>query len=164
MSSTSTSTSAAATCTGNSWEIPTQDIACGLSTITGNYTSVMDTCCGDARVEKYNDGCGIYCLAQGQDGQSLLDCIQDNGVGNHDVFCGGNLTQTATAALPSKTADNDDDDDSDDASSTGDASDADTTDNAAVSFRGQDGFVSKGGLGVLAVMACSVVFGAGMVL
>ncbi|KAL4942089.1 hypothetical protein BDV06DRAFT_193097 [Aspergillus oleicola] len=155
MSSTSTSTAAASTCTGNSWVLPVQDVACALNRVSDNYTSIMDECCKDADVEQYNDGCGLYCLAQGQTGQELLDCIADNGATNGEFFCGGNLTQTASAPAPTSTSD-DDDEDSDDASSTDSADSPDTTDNAAVHL-GQP--VNKAGLGVLAMLVVSAVMG-----
>ncbi|KAF7174576.1 hypothetical protein CNMCM6106_009204 [Aspergillus hiratsukae] len=84
--STSTGASAAATCTGNRWILPVQDIACALPA-SGNYTSIMDQCCPPAAVTTYNDGCDLYCLAQGHSMGELLDCIKANG-GTRDVFCG----------------------------------------------------------------------------
>ncbi|RHZ44080.1 uncharacterized protein CDV56_100559 [Aspergillus thermomutatus] len=99
MPSTTTSTAASATCTGNRWVLPVQDVACALPA-TGNYTSVMDKCCSPAAVTKYNAGCDLYCLAQGQSMGDLLGCIKENG-GNEDVFCGGLVNATATASLSS---------------------------------------------------------------
>ncbi|KAL4787616.1 hypothetical protein BJX76DRAFT_301923 [Aspergillus varians] len=154
MSATNTSSAPAATCTGNSWVLPVQDVACGLIKSTNNYSEIMKDCCGDAEVKSYNDDCGLYCLAQGQDGQSLLDCIQDKGATNGDFFCGGNLTHSATAAAPTKTGSNDDDD-SNSASATNDADGAANTDNAAV----RAPVVNKAGLGVLAMLFCSAVVG-----
>lgn len=164
MSSTTSSTSAAASCTGNAWVLPVQDVACAVKTDTGNYSSIMEKCCGVAEVQSYNDDCGLFCLAQGQDGNALLDCIGSNGAEDGDYFCGGNLTQTATAPVPSPTGDdsdndndNDNDNDASDATSTGDASEPTNTDNAGV--RLQDKVVSTSGLGVLAMVFCSAVFG-----
>ncbi|GFF89020.1 hypothetical protein IFM47457_08009 [Aspergillus lentulus] len=97
--STTTGTAAASTCTGNRWVLPVQDVACALPA-TGNYSSIMDKCCTPAAVTKYNDGCDMYCLAQGHSMGKLLDCIKENG-GNKDVFCGGQLNATATASLSS---------------------------------------------------------------
>ncbi|RDW67237.1 uncharacterized protein DSM5745_09103 [Aspergillus mulundensis] len=152
--STTTSTSAAATCTGNAWVLPVQDIACAVRSTSGNYSSIMDKCCGVADVESYNDDCGLYCLAQEQSGDDLLKCIQDNGAGDSDVFCGGgNLTQTATAAVPSSTGGSDDGN----ATSTGDAAEPSDTGNAAPALVAAP--VSKAGLGVLGMLFASVVLG-----
>ncbi|KAL4965295.1 uncharacterized protein BDV14DRAFT_199992 [Aspergillus stella-maris] len=153
MSSTSTSTAAAATCTGNAWVLPVQDVACAVTSVSDNYTTIMNECCKDATVENYNDDCGLYCLAQGQTGQELLDCISDQGATDGDFFCGGRLNETSSEPTPTS---DDDDEDSDDASSTHDADAADTTDNAAVHL-GQP--VNKAGLGVLAMLVVSAVMG-----
>ncbi|KAL4735436.1 hypothetical protein BDV11DRAFT_208505 [Aspergillus similis] len=152
--STSTSTAATATCTGNAWVLPVQDVACAVRSTSGNYSSIMDKCCGVAEVKDYNDDCGLYCLAQEQSGQDLLDCIQSNGASDSDVFCGGNLTQTATAAVPSSTSGSDDDD-SGNATSTGDAAEPTNSDNVAPAQQ----VVSKAGLGILGMLFCSALLG-----
>ncbi|KAL4747798.1 hypothetical protein BDW72DRAFT_181804 [Aspergillus terricola var. indicus] len=154
-SSTSTSTAATPTCTGNAWILPVQDIACAVRSTSGNYSSIMDKCCGVAEVENYNDDCGLYCLAQEQSGQDLLDCIQSNGASYNDVFCGGNLTQTATAAVPSSTSGSDDDDNDSDATATGDAAEPTNSDNAAPAQQ----VVNKAGLGILGMLFCSALLG-----
>lgn len=152
--SATTSSSAAATCTGNAWVLPVQDIACGLISTSDKYSDIMDKCCKDANVESYNDDCGLYCLAQGQSGRDLLDCISDEGAKDGDFFCGGgNLTQTASAALPSKTASSNDDDNDNDSDSDSDSSD--DKDNAAVRAPA----VNKAGLGVLAMLFCTALLG-----
>ncbi|GIJ88297.1 hypothetical protein Asppvi_007217 [Aspergillus pseudoviridinutans] len=147
MSSTSTSTAtsttsgASATCTGNRWVLPVQDVACALPA-TGNYSSVMDKCCSPAAVTKYNDGCGLYCLAQGHSMGELLKCIEENG-GNKDVFCGGQLNATATASLSST------------ASSTGSktgASASQTSHSGAGTKR-----VSVLGVGLMVLVVCGMV-------
>ncbi|GIK07798.1 hypothetical protein Aspvir_003467 [Aspergillus viridinutans] len=145
--STSTSTtsgaSASATCTGNRWILPVQDVACALPA-TGNYTSIMDKCCAPAAVTKYNDGCDMYCLAQGHSMGELLNCIKENG-GNKDVFCGGQLNATATASLSST------------ASSTGTG----TKTGASASATGHSGAggkpVSVLGVGLLVLVVCGMV-------
>lgn len=151
--SATTSSSAAATCTGNAWVLPVQDIACGLISTSDKYSDIMDKCCKDAKVESYNDDCGLYCLAQGQSGRDLLDCISDEGAKDGDFFCGGNLTHTASAALPSKTASSNDDDSDNDSDSDSDSSD--DKDNAAVRAPA----VNKAGLGVLAMLFCTALLG-----
>ncbi|OJJ06759.1 hypothetical protein ASPVEDRAFT_46107 [Aspergillus versicolor CBS 583.65] len=156
MSTTTSSSAAAATCTGNAWVLPVQDIACGLISTSDKYSDIMDKCCGDADVESYNDDCGLYCLAQGQSGNDLLDCIREEGAKDGDFFCGGgNLTHTASAALPSSTAnkDNDSDNDSDNDADSEDSSDGE--DNAAVRAPA----VNKAGLGVLAMLFCTALLG-----
>ncbi|KAL3474265.1 hypothetical protein BJX99DRAFT_181990 [Aspergillus californicus] len=149
-----TTSSAAASCTGNQWVLPTQDAACALPN-TGNYSDIMDNCCDVADVETYNDDCGLYCLAQGQNVSSLLSCIEDNGATPGDFFCSGNMSATATAPAPSatQTSDNGDDDNS---SSSDDADSPTTTDNAGVRLAQP---VSKTGLGVLGMLFCSALLG-----
>jgi hypothetical protein len=162
MSATTTVTSSApsAACTGNIWVLPVQDAACGLPN-TGNYSDIMDECCAQADVETYNDDCGLYCLAQGQNVGSLLDCIENHGATPGDFFCSGNMTATATAPAPSatETGDNDDDnddDDDDDSTPTNDAEAPSNTDSAGVRLNQP---VSKTGLGVLAMLFCSALMG-----
>ena len=46
---------------------------------------------------KYDNDCGIYCLAQEQTVQTLLDCLQTTGNNYRDVFCNDKLNATATA-------------------------------------------------------------------
>lgn len=148
MSTTTTASSAAATCTGNRWVLPVQDAACGLPN-SGNYSAVMDKCCGPAKVTKYDDDCGLYCLAQKQTVKELLNCIEDNSAStvHGEVFCSGNMTASATAALPSTTGS----DSTGTATGTG-ATASSTGENAAVAMKQP---LSKGGLGVLAVLGVS---------
>ncbi|KAL2866927.1 uncharacterized protein BJX67DRAFT_354413 [Aspergillus lucknowensis] len=151
----STTTSASPACTGNILVLPVQDAACGLSN-TGNNTDIMTKCCRDADVEKYNDDCGLYCLAQGQNIGDLSSCIQGNGVNPSEIFCRGNMTATATAPAPSQTDDNDGDDDDEDATPTDDDDDGAEPTGAAVRL-GQP--VSKAGLGLLAMLFSSAFMG-----
>ncbi|KAL4875438.1 hypothetical protein BJY04DRAFT_223997 [Aspergillus karnatakaensis] len=165
MSATTTSSAPEASCTGgiSSWILPVNDAACGLINSGGNYSQIMDSCCADADVESFNDDCGIYCLAQGQSVGDLLSCIEDKGATPGDFFCSGNLTATATAPAPTQTGDNDNDDDddddndndSDDASPTSDDDDPEPTGAAARLSQP----VSKTGLGVLAMLFASALFG-----
>ncbi|KAL4889900.1 hypothetical protein BDV59DRAFT_102490 [Aspergillus ambiguus] len=150
MSTTTSAASAASTCTGNRWVLPVQDAACGLPN-TGNYSAVMDKCCSPAKVTKYDDDCGLYCLAQEQSTKDLLDCIYDNSASSvhGDVFCSGNMTATATAAVPSSTGS----DSTGTATGTGAQASA-TGENTAVAMKQP---LSKGGLGVLAVLGLSAV-------
>ncbi|KAL2832505.1 hypothetical protein BDW59DRAFT_105653 [Aspergillus cavernicola] len=143
----STTSSAAPTCTGNRWVLPVQDAACGLPN-SGNYSDIMDDCCAVAEVRTYQDDCGLYCLAQGQNVSSLLSCIEDSGATPGDFFCSGNMSATATAPAPSATQTSDNNDD-DPAAPT-------NTGNAGVRLNQP---VSKSGLGVLAVLFCSALLG-----
>ncbi|ETS87289.1 hypothetical protein PFICI_01117 [Pestalotiopsis fici W106-1] len=98
--STVTSTSAHASATGacsNLYDTPVDDAVCAMPN-SGNYTALMFSCCKEADVVSYYDGCGLYCLASGQDVQSLSDCLYDEGAAWEDVFCRGNETATATGA------------------------------------------------------------------
>ncbi|KAL2849837.1 hypothetical protein BJY01DRAFT_245775 [Aspergillus pseudoustus] len=158
MSATTTSSAAAATCTGgvSSWILPVQDAACGLPS-AGNASAIMDKCCGIADVTSFNDDCGLYCLAQGQNVGDLLHCIEDAGAIPGQFFCTANQTATATAAPPSQTSDNDDDDDNNSTStSDNDAAEPSESDNAGLRLSQP---VSKTGLGVIAMLFCSALFG-----
>ncbi|KAJ5296403.1 phenolpthiocerol synthesis polyketide synthase ppsB [Penicillium atrosanguineum] len=98
MTTTTTSVLATATACGASvYQIPMTDAACAAK-ISGNMTSVFDTCCkGDSPV-KYDSDCGIYCLAQEQTVAELTDCLQSKSNNYRDVFCQGKQNATATVA------------------------------------------------------------------
>ncbi|KAF7715462.1 Uncharacterized protein PECH_007116 [Penicillium ucsense] len=144
--STSTHTSAAATCTGNVYVLPNvTDAACGAP-VSGNITDAFDSCCKGNTPTKYDNDCGIYCLAIGQDIGELTKCLEQKS-GSYSVFCnkGTNVTATASATT-TKT------------SSTGTSTHsgaASTSSGAAVVNQS----VSKMGLGVLAMMFCSALMG-----
>jgi hypothetical protein len=148
MTSTTTtalSTSTAA-CGATVYQIPVTDAACAAK-ISGNMTSVFDTCCkGDSPV-KYDSNCGIYCLAQGQTVADLSDCLMSKSNNYQDVFCEGKQNATATAAATTTRS-------TGTSTSTTTATSTTTSTNAA----GVNG-VSKGGLGVLAVLVCSGIMG-----
>ncbi|KAJ5198571.1 uncharacterized protein N7498_007688 [Penicillium cinerascens] len=60
---TAAATATATVCGSTVYQIPVIDAACGAK-VSGNMSSVFDTCCkGDSPV-KYDNDCGIYCLAQ----------------------------------------------------------------------------------------------------
>ncbi|KAK6216267.1 hypothetical protein LQW54_003657 [Pestalotiopsis sp. IQ-011] len=64
---TTTGTAAQATSTAacsNLYDTPVDDAVCGMPD-TGNYTTLMFSCCGAADVVSYYGGCGLYCLAVG---------------------------------------------------------------------------------------------------
>ncbi|RAH68768.1 uncharacterized protein BO66DRAFT_392868 [Aspergillus aculeatinus CBS 121060] len=146
-----TGSAAAATCTGNLYVLPVQDAACALPN-SGNFSSVMDKCCSPATVTKYDNDCGLYCLAQDQTVKTLLSCLQDNGAVT-EAFCSGNLTASATAKVSStetgkagKTG-----------SSTGSAASSTSTSDKSAAVVGHK--VSMGGWVVLGMVVSSCLFG-----
>ncbi|CAI7636979.1 unnamed protein product [Penicillium viridicatum] len=144
MSTTTSTTSASPTstaCGGSVWEIPTTDAACA-AVISGNITDVMDDCCKDAKVSKYDNDCGIYCLAQGQDVNKLQSCLTSKSGNYNNVFCNAALNATATAtATGSKST----------SSGTGtstQSSATSTSTNAAIANQP----ISKSGVGLIALL------------
>jgi hypothetical protein len=141
MSTTTTSVSATSTaCGGSVWQLPTHDAACA-AVIRGNVTDVMTQCCGDATPHKYDNDCGIYCLAQGQDVQKLQTCISSKSGNYNDVFCNAaqNATATATGSKSTSTGTK---------TGTSTGSTSSSTHNAAVVNQP----VSKSGLGLIALL------------
>ena len=143
-SSTTSSVSATSTaCGGSVWQIPTTDSACA-AVISGNMTDVMDECCKNAKVVKYDNDCGIYCLAQGQNVDKLQSCLTSKSGNYHDVFCNAALNATATAtatATGSKST----------SSGTGSSTQSSTTStstNAAIANQP----ISKSGVGLIALL------------
>lgn len=151
MSTTATSAIAsttAATCGTDVYQLPTTDVACGAQ-LTNNMASVFDECCkGDAPV-KYNNDCGIYCLAQGQTVSELADCLMSKSNNYGGVFCNDskpNATATEAATTTKATS----------TSTSGTSTSTSTSTNAAV----VNTPVSKTGLGVVAMLFCSTLMGA----
>ncbi|KAE8352291.1 hypothetical protein BDV28DRAFT_4145 [Aspergillus coremiiformis] len=147
MSSTTTTAAATATsCNGGSfWQLPIQDAACALPK-TGNYSDIMDKCCTPAKVTEYDNGCGLYCLAQGQSIKDLTVCLRDNGGKDGQFFCNKDQNATATASAPSSTKTG---------SSTGSSASSTSSSAAAV----LQPAISKTGLGLLAMVFCSALMG-----
>ncbi|KGO69468.1 hypothetical protein PITC_014230 [Penicillium italicum] len=141
-SSTTSSASATSTACGSSvWRIPTNDEACA-AVVSGNITEVMNFCCKNARVSKYEDDCGIYCLAQGQTVDKLQACLASKSNNYHNVFCNTvtNTTATATSTGSKPTS-----------SGTGTRSHSSATStstNAAIANQA----VSKSGVGLIALL------------
>lgn len=129
-----------------SWTIPTTDAACAIQ-VSGNGSAVMKQCCGVASVVDYNNGCTEYCLAQDQDVGDLTKCLYSNGVTYNDVFCNNGTNATATAAVSS-------------ASSTSTTTGTATKSGASSTSTGAAAKMSTGGVGVLALLFCSAMFGA----
>ncbi|KAI5287617.1 hypothetical protein KEM54_005865 [Ascosphaera aggregata] len=163
---TQTTTDAATTTTGmpnncaaNIYEMPVRDAACGMPN-KGNNTDILKSCCGKAPVETYPNKCGLYCLAIGQELRELRECLIKLNMGV-DTFCNnsapstamatGTATQTSTSTEPStktKTSGT-----STATSTSGSSSDSDA--NSAIVPH-----LSTAGIGMLAIMVCSAVFGA----
>ncbi|KAJ6187989.1 hypothetical protein N7519_002897 [Penicillium mononematosum] len=139
-SSTTSSVSATSTaCGGSVWQIPTTDAACA-AVVSGNMTDVMDECCKNAKVTKYDNDCGIYCLAQGQDVDKLQSCLTSKSGNYHDVFCNAALNATATATTTGSKS-----------TSSGTSTDSSTTStstNAAIANQP----ISKSGVGLIALL------------
>jgi hypothetical protein len=95
LSSVAAATTSSAACSSNLYNIPTTDNACALSD-TGNHTEIMKACCKSASVISYYDGCGLYCLAQGQSVGELTQCMYGQGASYSEVFCRGGVNATAT--------------------------------------------------------------------
>lgn len=139
------STTNTTSCGSQVWQLPTQDAACA-AILKGNMTDVMKECCKEATPTKYDNGCGMYCLAQGQDVQMLSDCLMSKSGDYQGVFCNAAQNATATASVTS-------------AHSTSSATGTKTGSSKASSSSNNAAFVSqpvsKTGLGVVAMLFCS---------
>lgn len=141
------SATAAASCGTDVYQLPTTDVACGAQ-LTNNMNSVFHECCKGNAPVKYNNDCGIYCLAQGQTVSELSDCLMSKSNNYGGVFCNDSQPNaTATEAATTTKA-----------TSTGTLSgtSTSTSTNAAV----LNTPVSKTGLGVVAMLFCSTLMGA----
>lgn len=147
-STTIATTSASSTACASVWDFPGKDVGCG-ATVKGNMTDVFDECCKGNAPVKFHDDCGIYCLAQGQTLEKLRDCLTSKSNEYHGVFCNSNkanATATAEATTTRSTSTG---------TKTGSSTSTSTT-NAAVGTQP----ISKGGLGVVAMLFCSALMGA----
>ncbi|XDG01346.1 hypothetical protein ABKA04_000961 [Annulohypoxylon sp. FPYF3050] len=170
--STATATSSAASasstdCGANLYNIPVQDPSVGIRA-GGNHTDIMSACCKSADVISYYSGCGLYCLAEGQSVNDIINCAYDKGAPYQDVFYRGNVNATATvtdSALPTSA----------DASvvvtggstkATGTGSDTDSSatstssPGAAANVRPEIGTLSTMGLTIGALLLSATAFGA----
>lgn len=152
MSTTTTAASSSSTCS-LSYQLPVQDVACAVNKHK-NYTDVLKDCCKPANVESYNDGCNYYCLVQGQSVRELNHCLQDGGVDAGDVYC-NSKNATKTQPLPSSATNTGTSTETGTSTSSGSGS-SETSEGAAVAVHQP---VSKGGLGLLAMMVCSGLMG-----
>lgn len=141
-----TTMAALSNCTGNVYVLPNvTDAACGAP-ISGNITSAFDSCCKGNSPVRYENDCGIYCLAQEQTVDELTKCLEQKS-GTYSIFCNmrGNATATAAATTTKATSTS---------TSTG-TSAASTSSGAAVANQP----ISKTGLGIIAMMFCSALMG-----
>ncbi|CAI7575820.1 unnamed protein product [Penicillium pancosmium] len=147
---TTTAASTSSTCIV-SWQIPSNDVACA-GPITGNMTDVFDSCCKGNSPVKYNDGCNIYCLAQGQTKKELSDCLTDKSKKDGSIFCGqgkDNSTATASATTTRETGS--------DATGTSTTTGKGSSTSTGAAIISQP--ISKTGLGLVAMLFCSAVAG-----
>lgn len=147
------------TCAVN-YEIPTKDAACAVvhSDISDK---IMKQCCGAADVVSINNGCASYCLAHGKDVAELSKCLYSNGFTGNSVYCNGAQTATATGAV-STTATGSGSTSTGSASTTGTGTATGTSSASASPTTGAAvpaAKVSAGGVGVLALLFCSALFG-----
>ncbi|QKX60263.1 uncharacterized protein TRUGW13939_07406 [Talaromyces rugulosus] len=156
------------------YEIPTQDAACG-AVHSDISDKIMKQCCGDADIVSIDGGCASYCLAQGKDVGELSKCLYSNGFTGNSVYC--NKPQTATATGTGTGTGTATSTGSSGSTATGTAATTTTTGTATTSGTGTAtgtsatastttgaavpvAKVSTGGVGVLALLFCSALFGA----
>ncbi|KAL4873121.1 hypothetical protein BDV12DRAFT_192620 [Aspergillus spectabilis] len=131
MTSTTSATTAASTCTGASlYELPQRYAACGVPN-TSDYEDLFNECALPAGVRSYHNDCALWAPAVDQSVQDLIDCLYGKGVKWGDVWCSGGNNATASGSFPTPTVeagkdDNDDgkDENKDEPSKTGDADEA----------------------------------------
>lgn len=80
---------------GNLYDTPVRDAVCAMPFNETNI-NFMSACCKDAEIVSYYDDCGLYCLAEGQSVEDLIQCLYDEGAEWEDVFCRGSEQATAT--------------------------------------------------------------------
>ncbi|OJJ07887.1 hypothetical protein ASPVEDRAFT_47078 [Aspergillus versicolor CBS 583.65] len=161
----STTTTAASTCTGSAmYELPIKDAACGTpNNKDKDYKSLFSDCAAPAAVRTYHDDCALYAPALDQSIQSLTDCLYDAGVKWEDVWCSGNTSASATGtAYPTATATSKEESSSTSTSKGSEETDGKETDadtNGATSGRlGLSGAVVWGLFGLQAVGAGMMMF------
>ncbi|OTB07265.1 hypothetical protein M426DRAFT_318287 [Hypoxylon sp. CI-4A] len=169
VTSSAASASSTANCGAQLYNIPVQDPAVGIPT-GGNHTDIMSQCCGDADVISYYDNCGLYCLAEGQSVNDVVDCLYSKGAAYQEVFYRGNISATATVtgtALPTSAGASVVATGGSDSKSTGTASGSDSTASptdaegaAAAGLRPEFGSVSTMGLTIGALLFSAMTFGA----
>lgn len=135
-------------------KFPTADAACavgGTSGVPSNYADILKGCCKSAPVESWNSGCALWCLAADQSIADLQKCWQDGGVAAGGIFCNQPNNATATEK-PSGTGSG--------TKQTGSGGASSSTSSPGAAPVTVPKGVSKAGLGMLAVVLGSAVFGA----
>ncbi|KAI5293298.1 hypothetical protein KEM52_005668, partial [Ascosphaera acerosa] len=147
------------------YNIPVRDAACGMPN-TGNNTEILESCC-KVPVQTYPNKCGIYCLALGQTLDDLRQCIIKLNLGR-DAFCNNtaNGTAYATGSASTTLASTSTADETGTTTGTSTAKPTETSkkdgddDDSSAAAAMVIPHLSTAGMGVLAVMVCSAVFGA----
>ncbi|KAJ5885406.1 hypothetical protein N7495_009916 [Penicillium taxi] len=62
-------------------------------------TTVFDLCCKGSGPVRYNNDCGVYCLAQKQDIYSLGKCLTQKSHKSSEIYCNAPANATATASV-----------------------------------------------------------------
>jgi hypothetical protein len=140
-------------------EFPTKDAACavgGTSGVPNNYSDILKGCCKDAPVESWGNGCALWCLAADQSIADLQKCWQDGGVKAGSIFCNQANNATATGEVSGTSSSGGAEETG--SQTSGGASSSTNTPGAAPAVVPQG--VSKAGLGMLAMIMGSAVFGA----
>lgn len=160
-SATPTSTSCA-TADFSTFLQQTKDVACAVGSTAGlpsNYKDILKGCCKSAPVQSLSNDCALYCLSVEQSVADLQKCFQDGGVNPAWIFCSANNTATATSK-PSASSHSGSGTSSDTPSVTQSGAAASSSHNAANVMGAPAQGVSKAGLGVVAMIGLSAVFGA----
>jgi hypothetical protein len=139
-------------------EFPTKDAACAAGSTSGapdNYGDILKGCCKDAPVESWGNDCALWCLAADQPIADLQKCWQDAGIKPDNIFCNQPNNATATGEVSGTSSGGAKPTGS---QTSGAASSSTSTPGAAPA--GVPRGVSKAGLGMLAMIMGSAVFGA----
>ena len=166
MSTTTTGlTTTPTTCGGATvYDIPINDAACAATASKENASSAFDKCCKAAPVEKYDNDCGLYCLALDQTIGDLVECLTSSGLNDGDVFCTQQNNRTATATSTATKTSSSETSSETGSSSSSTSTSSSTSDSEGASETSQAAAVinqpvSKGGIGLLAMMFCSALLG-----
>lgn len=88
-------------CVGQNFgKYPTNDVFCafdGRQGISKKSRDEFKKCCKDAPVDEWANGCALYCLAAGQNVNTLFNCFEKTGIESEFLFCNGSSDATATA-------------------------------------------------------------------
>lgn len=146
-----TASGISAACTNNVYQIPTTDAACA-SYSNRHMDSAFNACCKGNGPVHYDNGCGVYCLAQDQTVQDLANCLMSRSNNYGGVFCNDNQPNATATTVPSTTQG------ISSTTSTGTASGAMATQTGNAAVTGAS--ISKMGMSVLVLLFGSTVLGA----